>query len=1353
MNGFTCETCRMLFSTKGNLIRHKENAHDKQKSYECSKCSKRFGRKGNVIRHVQICNGQQQQQQPSTSSTGLKRRLIENIEDQQQPSTSGTGLKRRLPTQPKNTNFKIYKTQTAFDEAVITWKLRFVNNNDDNLFIENIEDAVDAMRGKITVSQERRHAIKANMALHLIFEKATDPTTTTEPPIVLPSEQFEVYSDTNIVDVLTSIKEQLINRIDVFETCGSGWILSKLVALDTTIWQLDPLRASSTFHPLPSWIRNKSAVINVQNKDLQCFKWSVLAALHKNEVQNHHKCDTYSYKKFDNGQYDFSMLSFPVKVKDIHKFEKKNNISINVYGVEQTQDDNQNDDDDDDDDDEYDKIVNTSEQGIIYPLKVTKKEVLHRHVNLLITENDKGLHHYSAITGFSALVGKQYNNNDHEKFFCYTCLHGFKKKKGEETREDCKLLVEHRKYCKTLKPQRTEYPQGNDTILEFTNIHKQLKAPFVVYCDFESALENNEYPLDKVKTGIVEGEELEPKEKKIKKSKENAYQTHKPVSWAYKIVSIDPKYNHEIELFKGEYAAERLIDSLQKEAQNILFKYIENPKKIKMTSEDQKNYDEATICHICEQEVEDVDDKVRDHCHVLGTYRGMAHSNCNLNYRITAKRWKLPIFFHNLRGYDGHMIIKALQERHGSIRVIPTNIEKYLSITVGRLQFLDSMQFVAGRSLADLAETLKDDEEFRYTKEAFPKRKQFKLVKKKGIFPYDFLDHIHKLKHRKFPSRKKFFNTLADTECTKKDYKHAKRVWKTFKCKSFEDYHDIYLKTDVVLLADFFEQFRNTCLKSYGLDAAHYFSAPGLAWDSALKMTKIKLELIDNEEMHSYLERSIRGGICMITKRQAKANNPGCKIFDPTKPITYLIYLDANNLYGWAMSQSMPTHQFQWLTKEEIINNFDTPDDIISLSDNDEDGYIFEMDLEYPKELHDLHNDYPLAPERLKIDKSMLSPFQKAHFPSSQIKDTQIKLTPNLRDKERYVVHYRNLKYYLQQGLKIKKIHRVLKFKQSPWLKQYIDYNTQCRTLGKSDFEKDFYKLMNNSVFGKTNENLRNRVNIQVITNAKIALKRVAKPNFERSQTIRDDLVIIQSKITNLILNKPLYVGFSVLELSKLLMYQFHYDKMLHKYQDIDLCFTDTDSLLYEVTTNDIYKDMKQDNDEYDFSEYPFLHPNFDIKNKKIIGKMKDELNGMILEEFLGPRPKCYSLLFNGFVKKNTVVDMNQHQSQKSKGTKKCTRKAHLRHLHFKDCLDNLKTINIKQNIIKSKKHTVSSYHVNKVALTAFDTKRWIEDDNINTLAYGHYKTIERPQRNSVATLVLAKNGRIWYSYTKQDLN
>ena len=801
----------------------------------------------------------------------------------------------------------------------------------------------------------------------------------------------------------------------------------------------------------------------------------------------------------------------------------------------------------------------------------------------------------------------------------------------------------------------------------------------------------------------------------MKKKKEFSYQQHVPVSYCYKIVSIDPDFKHELKLYKGEDAAEHFLDSLQEETWKIYKKYIVKKKPLLLTDEEEIQFQEDTRCHICQQDFKEDDVKVRDHCHVLGIYRSAAHESCNLNYRILPNQYKMPIFLHNLRGYDGHIIIHAIQERHGKVRVIPTNMEKYMAFSVGQLQFLDSFQFTL-ESLDSLVKTLRDDE-FVYTREEFTNEEEFKLIKQKGIFPYDYLDDFSKLASKEiieYPSRETFFNKLNDKEVSEKDYLHGKLVWNKFGCKTFEDYHDIYLKTDVLLLTDFFEKFRETCLSNYQLDPTHYFTTPGLAWDAALKMTEVELELLQNEEMYTFFERGIRGGVSMISKRYARANNPGCADYDSKKPTTYLIDLDMNNLYGGAMVLPLPTDEFQWLTPEEIEER-----SFESISDDSDVGFVLEVDLEYSSALHNLHNSYPLAPEALEIDETMFSPLQKT-FPN---KPPQIKLTPNLRDKAKYIVHYRNLKFYLKMGMRVKKIHRVLQFNQRPWLKKYIDYNTSCRARSKSKFEKNFYKLMNNSVFGKTQENLRNRVNVEIITDPEKAAKRIAKPSFKRSQIIREDLVVIQNNITTLKLCKPLYIGFVVLDLSKLLMFEFHYEEMLPAYEKIELCFTDTDSLLYEIQTEDIYEDMLANSDWYDFSEYPFEHSNYDPKNKKIIGKMKDELQSMIITEFIGLRPKCYSIQSIGSVKDNVIQDMDLHHSCTAKGVKKDVKKEHLRHEHYKDSLFNLRSISVKQNIIKSKKHEIGTYHITKVALSAFDTKRWIEADNIHTLAHGHYKT------------------------------
>ena len=262
------------------------------------------------------------------------------------------------------------------------------------------------------------------------------------------------------------------------------------------------------------------------------------------------------------------------------------------------------------------------------------------------------------------------------------------------------------------------------------------------------------------------------------------------------------------------------------------------------------------------------------------------------------------------------------------------------------------------------------------------------------------MDSLEKLKETALPPKEAFYSRLNDGGISDEDYTHAQNVWKTFKMKYFKDYHELYNKVDVLLLADVFENFRNICLTNYELDPAHYYTAPGLAWDAALKVTGVSLELLSDNDMLLMVEEGIRGGVSMISNRYAKANNKYMDDkFNSNEPSKYIQYLDANNLYGWAMSKPLPTHGFKWMKDNELNVWEKTP-------------CILEVDLEYPKELHDLHNDYPLAPEQIKVNKTK-------------------KLIPNLWNKKNYIIHYENLKECLNLGLKITNIHRGLKFKES----------------------------------------------------------------------------------------------------------------------------------------------------------------------------------------------------------------------------------------------------------------------------------------------------------------------------------
>ena len=301
------------------------------------------------------------------------------------------------------------------------------------------------------------------------------------------------------------------------------------------------------------------------------------------------------------------------------------------------------------------------------------------------------------------------------------------------------------------------------------------------------------------------------------------------------------------------------------------------------------------------------------------------------------------------------------------------------------------MQFMKP-SLDSLVKNLSDHdsvcvyEEFR--------GKFYKLVRQKGVYPYEYIDSFEKFFEDKLPNKCAFFSSLKDRSISEKDYFKAINVWNVFKMNTMGDYHDLYLKADVLLLADVFEKFIKICFNYYGLDPCHYFSSSKFSWNAMLKMTGIKLDLISDIDMHLFIEKAMRGG---ISKRYSKANNKYLRCYDSIKESKFIMYLDANNLYGWEMSQYLPYSEFKWLNKKESSRIC-----LNSISVNSFVGYILEVDLEYPDELHNLHNDYSLAPEKLEITQNMLSKYCSDianKYEKKKIGGVN-KLVPNLRNKK-----------------------------------------------------------------------------------------------------------------------------------------------------------------------------------------------------------------------------------------------------------------------------------------------------------------------------------------------------------------
>ena len=1031
------------------------------------------------------------------------------------------------------------------------------------------------------------------------------------------------------------------NMANLLQIEGSGWRFHSIIRFELHVVNYNPLRGES-WVALVKELANKNAIINPQNKDDKCFLWCVLRALNPKK-KNSERID--KELKAKENTLNMEGIEYPVSLKDIDKFEKQNpSISITVLGYE----------------DKSVYVLRTSEN--------TNRE--HNVILLLIG----GVNHYYLVKNLSRLLSSQVSKHDGKKYFCLRCLNPFNNQKA---------LDKHKEYCSNHEGVRIIMPEKG-TMLKFKNYHRGEKVPFVIYAHFECCIKS-----------------IHTCDPNPENSYTKQYQKHEPISFYYYIKSFDSKVYLPIKerSYTGKNAEREFLKCLEED-----IKTIANIPKKRIIFGEKERYNEETRCWICKGEFDENKEKVKDHCHYTGRYRGAAHNECNLKYR---KPNFTPVIFHNLSGYDSHLFIKNLGFSEGNIDCIPNNEEKYISfskkIEVKRytkkvkneerepaekeikvyhtIRFIDSFKFM-GTSLEKLVDNLPKDDCINLG--LYYSGDKFNLLARKGVYPYKYMDSLEKLKETALPPKEPFYSRLNDGGISDEDYTHAQNVWKTFKMKYFKDYHKLYNKTDVLLLADVFENFRNISLKNYGLDPAHYYTTPGLTWDAALKFTGVSLELLSDVDMVLMWEKGIRGGVSMISNRYAKANNKYMDDeFNSNEPSTYIQYLDANNLYGWAMSKPLPTHGFKWM-KDNELETWELH------------SCILEVDLEYPKELHDLHNDYPLAPEQIKVNKTK-------------------KLIPNLWDKKNYVIHYENLKQCLNLGLKITKIHRGLKFKESLWLKEYIALNTDLRTKAKNEFEKDQYKLMNNAVFGKTMEDIRKRVDIKLATDKKKAEKLAAKPNFKHCNIFSENLIAIHMKKKNLTFNKPVYLGMCILDLSKTLMFDFHYSYIKKKYGDkAKLLFTDTDSLMYEIRTEDFYKDIKEDvKDRFDTSNYPSNHPS-DIPtgcNKKVLGMFKDEAGGKIIDEFVGLRAKLYSYKI-----------FEREESKKCKGVKSLVVRNSITHDDYKNCLFTGTEQPRKMNVIKSKKHDIYIEEVNKVALSSNDDKRHLLEGQTDTLALGHYR-------------------------------
>ena len=716
------------------------------------------------------------------------------------------------------------------------------------------------------------------------------------------------------------------SRIDDFLQNGSGWRLHRVFCADLEIGSCPPLNGSCNLVSI-NYLKDFRSVKPA--KDLQrCFLHA--CAFHFVRSNNVKRLE-----KFITEQFVVTIPS-PVAVKNIAKFERDNshlNLKINVI---------------------------YSEDDDLYPLLVSKRTNAEHEIVLLLYQtkvSEKIVNHYAYMSNANSMLRLRYGEAGHYSYNktirCLNCFSQFQASKGGEEK-----LKRHKKNCSKNEPQTTKVPEKGE-VINFRNHVNKFQSHFIGIFDFESCHVKEKYECSKCEK-ISESDATECHHKTLVKA------IQIPITCSYLILDVYGKVVFK-NTFTGRNCARRfLLELLEIEPQ--LLETLNQYEKLNMSKQDERQFKKSTHCHICDALL--LEDSVRDHDHISGKFLGAAHSFCNLQRSV---RKTIPMFAHNLTGYDSHFLIQEI----GNIpevklfNALPYNQERFRTLEINSFRLKDSLSFL-NASLNELMNNL-----LKNKRHKFPIMDQLglygenevekkSLILQKGIYPYEFVTSIRKLRRTlKIPAKKHFYSALTNSNVSDADYLHSKKVFKAFKCQNLLDYTELYCTTDVGILAEVVTQFRKTILHNFNLDPCHYISTPQMAYDAMLKLTKVQIQLMHDVDMILLVEQNVRGGVSYINTRH-------CEKKTTLEKKTEMLFIDANNLYGLAQSLPQPVGGFRWLDREEIEQL-----DILQMNDEQLEGYILEVDLIYPTHLHESHNSFPMAPEKLTITEEMLSPYAR----------------------------------------------------------------------------------------------------------------------------------------------------------------------------------------------------------------------------------------------------------------------------------------------------------------------------------------------------------------------------------------
>ena len=1042
----------------------------------------------------------------------------------------------------------------------------------------------------------------------------------------------------------------------------------------------------------PKLAKKRQAIVNVDAAS-ECFKYALLSILHYDDVSNQQRCNIDSYREWE-GELDFGDLDVDtINISDIPTVERLNNLKINIHVWEGKS-----------------LTIRYNNRSSIAP----------KTVNILLVSY-QGLMHYCGILSLKKLYYDSNIRTSHNySEFCERCCRKFSS--WRNTKQQVKeTLEEHYQYCRQGRLQREVLPE--DTKYSYQTSQAEESPVVVCYSDIESFIT----PQNKEHCPYAIGMYPAWHEHFTRKREQATMRT-----WTGE--KCLQKYLAYLDSFVRELDSE--IESLTNQPL-ILSPY------------EERLFASATHCPKCNAafEKEGKHRKVRDHCHITGKFRSALCHTCNSRLRL--QRRMLPVVFHNFKGYDGHLICKqAIGEMPGwKLSVIPVTHEKYMSLQVrvpvgqytdkkGKLRtryfqirFIDSYQFLSS-SLDALSASL---DSLPLTEQRM--RARFPgisdaVIRRKGVFPYSYFNSPSRLEETCLPPIEAFRNDLSGAECKAEDYAHAQLAWSQLGCRCLRQYLVVYLHLDIYLLSDVFEAFRKLTLDEDGLDPVHFVSLPGLSYASCFKRSGETIDLLHDIDMVRLFERGIRGGLTYVNKHHVTARIP--ELNNNQDGNEWLVYIDQNNLYGSALCRPLPHSEFSWVADDELQRFASNPHDILNIDDDADYGYLFEVDLEYPKELHAVTGDFPLAPESGLIESDMFSPFMTAFYhdlcAARGVRHTYnaiSKLLLTQYDKQYYVCHYSILKFYLGMGMKLVRVRSAIRFRQKRFVEPYISYNSRKRASARNAFEKDFYKLKNNSFFGKTMEDVRNRIQYLLVTDWDELDRLSMSALFMDNDIFSDKVVGVHMFREKVVLNKPVYIGQAVLDYSKLEMYNLYYN-ILRKcplIRKAELVGGDTDSFFLslhtskEVTLTDIFRHLAQ---YFDSSNYPQNHPLFSTANKARLGCFKDEAAGKIIEEMVLLRPKMYSVKYvgeAGGIKRAKGISRHLVSSTS--------------HQTYLEAFMNQHETEYQMTILRSELHTVKTVTFRKRGLSAWEDKRCWLDAN-SSVPHGSHLSGLPPKRRRV---------------------